>query len=157
MDRELERQLRGLVREGRLGLERRMIQHGTTSVLAHSVRVAAASLYLADRLGIPVDRTALIRGALLHDYFLYDWHQRGQGHRLHGFTHPRAALKNARMDYHLTPREENIIARHMFPLVPLPPTCREAWLVCAADKYCALLETLHPLLPGDDHRKGVNE
>lgn len=61
------------------------------------------------------------------------------------------------MDYHLTPREENIIARHMFPLVPLPPTCREAWLVCAADKYCALLETLHPLLPGDDHRKGVKE
>ena len=32
--------------------------------------------------------------------------------------------------------------RHMFPLVPVPPTCREAWIVCLADKWCALRETV---------------
>ena len=30
----------------------------------------------------------------------------------------------------------------MFPLVPIPPRCKEAWIVCVADKYCALGETV---------------
>jgi len=46
----------------------------------------------------------------------------------------------------LPPVKKNTLPRHMFPLCPIPPRCREAWLVCAADKYCALLETLTPLL-----------
>ncbi len=36
----------------------------------------------------------------------------------------------------------------MFPLVPVPPTCREAWIVCMADKWCALYETVAARLPG---------
>ena len=42
-------------------------------------------------------------------------------------------------------REENIIHRHMFPLTPMPPTTREAWIVCLADKYCAAAETVEPV------------
>ena len=83
----------------------------------------------------------LIRGALLHDYFLYDWHD-GKGRHFHGFTHPGCAKRNAEMDYTLSPRVKNIIARHMFPLTPVPPTCTEAWIVCIADKICAIEETL---------------
>ena len=98
------------------------------------------------RVGIAVDVHALVRGALLHDYFLYDWHEKDRSHCLHGFRHPSTALKNARADYPLNRIEKNIIARHMFPLTPIPPTCREAWLVCIADKYCALQETLQPIL-----------
>lgn len=40
--------------------------------------------------------------------------------------------------------ERNIISRHMFPLTVVPPMCREAWLVCLADKYCAVKETFSP-------------
>ena len=36
---------------------------------------------------------------------------------------------------------KEIFSKHMFPLTPLPPTCREAWLVCLADKLCAAGET----------------
>lgn len=80
--------------------------------------------------------------------FLYDWHDPDPSHRLHGFTHPFAALARAEEDFKdLTPRERNIISRHMFPLVPIPPTCREAWLVCLADKACALHETIAGRLP----------
>ena len=86
-----------------------------------------------------------MRGALLHDYFLYDWHQKDSSHRLHGFRHPKTALGNAQRDYHLNWKEKNIIARHMFPLIPVPPQCREAWIVCLADKWCALGETVEPM------------
>jgi phosphoglycolate phosphatase len=38
--------------------------------------------------------------------------------------------------------ERDMIAHHMFPLVPRPPRCRESALLCLADKLCALRETL---------------
>ena len=123
-------------------------QHGTVSVFDHSFAVACLGLYLVLLLGLRVDRRALVRGALLHDFFLYDWHVRDPSHRLHGFTHPRRALANARQEFLLNRVERDIIARHMFPLTPLPPRCAESAVVCAADKLCALCETvrLHGLL-----------
>ena len=55
------------------------VQHGRTSVYRHSVRVAWTSLRLARFLGWRIDAAALVRAALLHDYFLYDWHIPGRG------------------------------------------------------------------------------
>ena len=139
-----------LEREGRLGLCREFVQHGDVSVYEHVVAVAVESCRMADALarhGIAVDRPSLVRGALLHDYFLYDWHDPEPWHRLHGFRHPFFALRNAEDDFTLGERERNIIARHMFPLVPVPPTCREAWIVCGADKLVALRETLDSRVP----------
>lgn len=136
--------------DGRLGLCRGFIQHGDVSVYAHVMSVALQSCRIADALarhGVTVDRASLVRGALLHDYFLYDWHVPDPSHRLHGFTHPYTALRNAEKDFALTDRERNIIVHHMFPLTPFPPTCREAWIVCLADKLCALRETLAPRVP----------
>ncbi len=34
------------------------------------------------------------------------------------------------------------------PHVPIPPPCREAWIVCMADQACALSETVAGRLPG---------
>lgn len=139
-----------LEREGRLGLCREFVQHGDVSVYEHVVAVAVESCRMADALarhGIAVDRPSLVRGALLHDYFLYDWHDPEPWHRLHGFRHPFFALRNAENDFTLDERERNIIVRHMFPLVPVPPTCREAWIVCGADKLVALRETLDSRVP----------
>ena len=139
-----------LEREGRLGLCRGFVQHGDVSVYEHVVAVAVESCRMADALahhGIAVDRPSLVRGALLHDYFLYDWHDPEPWHRLHGFRHPFFALRNAEDDFTLDERERNIIVRHMFPLVPVPPTCREAWIVCGADKLVALRETLDSRVP----------
>lgn len=118
-------------------------QHGDVSVCQHCIAVAFMSCWIAWKLHLNVDYRALIRGALLHDYFLYDWHERNAGHRLHGFRHPRRALGNACDDFNLSPIEANIILRHMFPLTLIPPVCLESWIVCMADKVCALRETLH--------------
>ncbi|MDD3369316.1 MAG: HD domain-containing protein [Lachnospiraceae bacterium] len=124
---------------------RNYIQHGKMSVNRHSIFVAQTSLAISQKLGIKCNRRELIRGALLHDYFLYDWHTpvNLREHRWHGFYHPGIALRNAAKEYELSDREKDIIRKHMWPLTIVPPTCREAWIVTMADKYCSLLETFH--------------
>ncbi len=121
------------------------VQHGDVTVNAHVLSVARCSIALSEYLHIRCSRRELIRGALLHDYFLYDWHvpDKENPHKLHGFYHPGTALRNASREYRLTEREREIIRRHMWPLTVVPPTCREAWIVTAADKWCSLLETLY--------------
>lgn len=146
MDIRVKEVLDEIYEKSRLSQEHKLYQHGDTTIFEHSVSVAEKSLQYADMLGIKVDTQALVRGALLHDYFLYDWHVKDKSHRLHGFFHPGVALKNAREDFDLTPVEEEIIRRHMFPLTPIPPKYREAWLVCLADKYCATCETVQPFM-----------
>lgn len=121
------------------------IQHGSMTVNSHCMNVAKYSLALSEKLHIPCSQRELIRGALLHDYFLYDWHSKEHVslYKLHGFYHPGVAVENASREYDLSPREREIIKKHMWPLTVVPPTCREAWIVTSADKWCSLLETLH--------------
>ncbi|MCQ5167302.1 HD domain-containing protein [Roseburia hominis] len=122
---------------------KQFIQHGKTSVYMHSVSVAYMSCYIAEKYNLSVDYYSLITGALLHDYFLYDWHDKEDGHkRPHGFYHPSAALANAERDFEINSRIKNIIKRHMFPLTPIPPVCLEGWVVCIADKICSTKETI---------------
>ena len=132
------------LKSGRLYQLASFTQHGTTSTLDHVIAVAYSSLAFAMNAGIKVDERALVRGALLHDYYLYDWHDHDAApDNWHGFTHPRHALNNAREDFpDLTPVEEDIILHHMFPLVPIPPHTKEAWIVTTCDKACSTAETL---------------
>ncbi len=118
--------------------EKNLKHHGTISCYDHSVNVAEKSLKIVGFFSLKVNERALIRGALLHDYFLYDW--RLGGHRMHGFFHARAALNNADKEFHLSSIEKDIIIRHMFPLNIRPPKYRESWIVCCADKICAVME-----------------
>lgn len=130
--------LPGEARVSQMGFFR---QHGSVTTLSHAIRVARASLRLARVLRLSVNERELVRGAMLHDYYLYDWHE--PGHAGHATRHPLRAEGNALRDFDLSARERNIIVAHMWPFPPTRmPTCREAWLVCIADKYCSLVETL---------------
>ena len=77
------------------------IQHGTTSCKAHCLQVSYLSYHICRRFGWDYRKAA--RAGLLHDLFLYDWHThaRETGNHFHGFTHPRAALNNARKYFSL--------------------------------------------------------
>jgi len=138
---EIRRQARNLEQSGRIHMTKKYSQHGDCSVFEHCANVAYVSCMLFHQLHIDADREELIRGALLHDYFLYDWHNTKTCHPAHAVYHPTLALHNAKKDYKLTQKEEDIILHHMFPLTVLPPKSREAWMVCLADKLCALTET----------------
>ena len=132
----------GIAEDARVQQMSDYIQHGSITTYQHCRRVAVLSCRLSEVLHLRMKSPELVRGAFLHDYFLYDWHGH-KGQRLHGFEHPTTALQNAKRDFDLTPLEENIIQSHMWPLTPLQvPRSREALLVSIADKICSLEETL---------------
>ena len=134
---------RNVIDAGRMREAASHVQHGTTSTLLHSIAVAYEANALATRFGMDAARRNEVRrAALLHDYYLYDWHDKERWHRFHGLRHPNFAAANARADYpDLTPDEENAIRRHMFPLTLIPPTSSVGWVVTLADKKCAAYET----------------
>jgi len=136
------------------------IQHGRITTYDHCMSVAKMAYMLEKGLKISCNENELIRGAFLHDYFLYDWHNHKYEDlsdkkiifykklwkkyiRLHGFTHPQIAMENAMNDFDLSDNEQLIIKSHMWPLtITSIPKSREAFLVCMADKIVSLKETL---------------
>ena len=127
--------------------EKNYLQHGDISCFEHSVAVACMSVKVARHLRVNVDMKSMIRGAMLHDYFLYDWHVADKSHRFHGFIHAKRALKNAEQDFSLNPVERDIILKHMFPLNFRLPRYRESIIVMIADKICATREVLSFTFP----------
>ncbi len=119
--------------------------HSRGNTYKHSIHVAYLCYKHQMRTGCDVNFRELIRGALLHDYFLYDWRKQ-EGCKfingiLHGFRHSKMALENALRDYpDLTRTEADIIKRHMFPLTIIPPSTKGGWLVCFYDKVAAIYE-----------------
>ena len=122
--------------------ELNFMQHGSYTVYDHSIHVAKTSFKLAKKLKLNVDYNSLIKGALLHDYFLYDWHENNEIGKKHGFVHPRIAMNNAKKDFGLTEKEENMILSHMFPMGKSIPKSKESIILCLVDKYCATKETI---------------
>lgn len=128
---------------------REYIQHGSVTTYEHCRNVTLVSFWLNRRLHLGADETQLAVGALLHDFYLYDWHTTGTFHgmrrlfEMHGFSHPQCACVNAERIFNITKKEQNIISSHMWPLtLTHAPKCREAIIVCLADKYCALVESM---------------
>lgn len=128
-----------VMKTGHLNQLKEYKQHGKCTCYDHSVAVAKTALFWSMILPFRFKQKQLVRGALLHDYFLYDWHK-VKLEKLHGFHHPHIAVENARRDFKITKIEENIIKRHMFPLTPVPPRYRESVLVTLSDKYNASKE-----------------
>ena len=138
--------------------QKQYAQHSSINRLDHITSVTYTAYCWAKKAGLDVRAT--VRAAMLHDLVYYDWHDTAKWHRPHGFKHPRFALENARvLNPGISPKEENIILRHMFPLTPVPPKYKEGWVVTLCDKYCATRELLiadHERFERDFRRR-VNE
>ncbi len=122
--------------------QRNFMQHGKTSVLEHEMNVTIYALRLAKKLKLNIDERSLVRGCLLHDYFLYDWHVHDRKHMLHGFTHAKTAMKNATPEFNLNKKERNMISTHMFPMNLRIPKYKESIVLCISDKIVATKETI---------------
>ncbi|PKM56071.1 MAG: HD family phosphohydrolase [Firmicutes bacterium HGW-Firmicutes-5] len=115
------------------------IAHYDVDTLAHSLFVSYWSFLICRKL--KMDYRSAARGALLHDFYLYDWHIPNIREGLHGFTHPATSLTNAKKYFKISDLEKDIIIKHMWPLTILPPKYKETYVVILVDKICATLET----------------
>jgi uncharacterized protein len=118
---------------------RDIIHHGDTTTFEHCLNVAYYNYKLCKRFGL--NARAGARGGLMHDLFLYDWHDVSLSD-LHGLRHPKRASENADFYYNITPMERDIIEKHMFPLTLTPPKHRESFIITLTDKYCGALEVI---------------
>lgn len=115
--------------------------HGTTSCYQHCLNVAYYNYRICTFLGL--DAKSASRAGMVHDLFLYDWHEHAArtGNHFHGLSHPKAALRNAKKYFVINDLEEEIILKHMWPLTVIPPLRKEAFVICFTDKYCGAFET----------------
>ena len=120
-------------------------QHHGSNTLRHSIAVAKRSFELAEELGWDINEHELARGAMLHDYYLYEIKKKGYTAFHHGTKHPVTAMNQAKEDFDLNDKEMAIIRSHMWPLTLLhPPRSKEALLICMADKDIAMKEFARP-------------
>ena len=148
---EIDKILCDIKRNPKVKLMKTYNQHGKTSTYLHCKKVAEVSYKIDKVFKLNCNKRELLRGAMLHDFFLYDWHITGRNinkslnpFKLHGFVHPELAKNNAEKEFTLSKNEKHIIETHMWPLTLRKlPMSREAWVVTIADKYCSIRETIH--------------
>lgn len=133
-----------LLEDHRIKQMKQYTQHGSITTYDHCRNVARLSQSINRRLRLNADEDTLLTGAMLHDYFLYDWHKNPHDENgWHGFSHADTALRNAMQDFPIDPQVGHIIRSHMWPLnITRIPRSREAWIVCLADKWVSARETL---------------
>lgn len=140
VEKEYLKIIRPILRHDEVQEMRKFMHHGYVDCLSHSLQVS----YMAYRIGkkFKLDYVSLARAGLLHDFYLYDWHIRGDREGFHGFTHAQKALENANKVFKLNKREKDIIKWHMWPLNIGMPRFRESWVMMFADRYCSVMEYL---------------
>jgi uncharacterized membrane protein len=88
--------------------------HHNSSIYEHVQDVAYLSYRISKYLKLDYRSTA--RGALLHDFFLYDWRNHDvpdlPRKKFHGIEHPAIAVDNARKHFSINAIEEDIIKKH---------------------------------------------
>lgn len=114
--------------------------HHTASILEHVKEVSWVTFRVCRALRL--DYVSATRGALLHDFFLYDWRNyKRRGNRPnHGLNHPKVALTNSLKYFVLNDVEKDIILTHMWPKLFGFPRHWESWIVSFVDKYVTLAE-----------------
>ncbi|HPX92227.1 MAG TPA: hypothetical protein PKZ93_12055, partial [Spirochaetota bacterium] len=119
--------------------------HHNSSIYEHAKIVSYISYRLCKLLNL--DYVSAARGALLHDFFLYDWRNHDEPElakdKYHGIEHPKIALENAQKHFTLNEIEKDIITKHMWPLTLIPPRYQESFIVTFTDKYVATKEFLN--------------
>ena len=126
--------------------------HHNSSIYAHVHDVAYFSYRICKY--FKLDFRSAARGALLHDFFLYDWRNHDvpdlPREKFHGLAHPAIAVANAKRHFSINDIEEDIIKKHMWPLTIVPPKYKEAYIVSFADKYLSSREFIN------EYKKKIN-
>ena len=138
-DKEFESIVSDILYSDEFMKTKNIIHHGLNRY-DHSIRVAHISYRIAKALGLSYEEVA--RGGLLHDFFLIDNNNISIKERM--FTlinHPKYALRHSEKYFDLTPKEQDIIVSHMFPVAPSRvPKYLESWIVDLVDDVVSIVE-----------------
>ena len=101
-----------------------------------------------------IDPEIVLLGAILHDYYLYDWREDRSKRKRHGHNHTQVAMENASRDFNISLEVKKVIGSHMWPInIKNYPKSREAKIVSINDKITALCESLTSVRYKNKHRE----
>ena len=114
--------------------------HRGSNCYIHSFKVAKLATKRALRHHKGNLYTILV-GAILHDYYLYDWRVDRSKMRHHMGSHPYTAAENAERDFGIHEPIKRVIQSHMWPVnIRDFPKTKEARIISNADKAIYLKE-----------------
>lgn len=114
--------------------------HRGSNCYIHSFKVAklAVKRALRHKKG---DLKIILIGAILHDYYLYDWRVDKSKMRHHMGNHPYVAAENAEHDFGIHESIKKVIRSHMWPVNFRDfPKTKEARIISNADKSIYIKE-----------------
>lgn len=114
--------------------------HRGSNCYIHSFKVAKTAIRRALRHRKCNLHTILV-GAILHDYYLYDWRVDHSKMKHHLSSHPYTAAENAERDFGIHEPVKKVIHSHMWPVNFFDfPKTKEARIISLADKHIYLQE-----------------
>ena len=117
--------------------------HIGSNVYIHTFKVAKQVMKKALKSKKDLDLENLLVAAIFHDYYLYDWRKTKDRPHPHGKYHPGIAANNAKKEFNISDRSQEMIKTHMWPFNFFnPPKGKEARLLCNVDTWVATVECL---------------
>ena len=114
--------------------------HRGSNCYEHSFKVVKYAIKKALRYK-EVNLEVVLIGAILHDYYLYDWRTDSSKKKGHAKNHQIIASENASRDFMISDKVKKVIESHMWPInIKNFPDTKEARIVSLSDKHVALLE-----------------
>ena len=116
--------------------------HRGSNCYLHSFKVAKKAIKKSlNRKDINLE--VVLLGAILHDYYLYDWRKDRSKFKKHGKNHPSVAINNAVKDFDISEEVKKVIKSHMWPInIKDYPKSKEAKIVSISDKAVTIGEFL---------------
>ncbi len=116
--------------------------HRGSNCYLHSFKVAKKAIKKSlNRKDVNLE--VVLLGAILHDYYLYDWRKDRSKLKKHAKNHPNIAIENAVKDFNISEEVKKVIKSHMWPLnIKDYPKSKEAKIVSISDKAVTIGESL---------------
>lgn len=117
--------------------------HRGSNCYEHCFKVARKAIKYSLRSHKKIDFEVVLLGAILHDYYLYDWRDDCSKKKGHAKNHQYIAAKNAAEDFEISNEVKKVIVSHMWPINHKEfPKSREAKIVSLCDKMVTIGESL---------------
>lgn len=141
---QLENIYQTFLNDSRIKRMEEISMHRGSNCYFHCFKVAKKAVRRSFRsFNKKINYEAVLIGAILHDYYLYDWRKDRSKRKKHARNHPFNASENASRDFDISKKVKRIIETHMWPInIKDFPKSKEARIVSLCDKAVTIGEVL---------------